>query len=145
MLSITRSKPQPHTCLKFNTMLPDTEQVNAAAAAIAKEIHSISTISGRPAHIQGATLLVDDIHGIYVPMIFCRLYAKMPLTHDDHNDQEFDDFFEELITAINEHTPEPYAVFWHEGGLWYGNESQFFDEWHTAPDTTPADTNQEPF
>jgi len=128
-------------------MLPTDEQIEAAAPLIAARIaHAITTSSllDNP-----PTLLVDDIHGIYVPLRFLKIYCDHVWTHEESeiffDDFDFDDFFVPLEMAINEHTPEPYTVFWHEGALWYGDESAFFDDWSTDPDTTPADTNQEPF
>jgi len=125
-------------------MLPTDEQMQTIAPAIAGFIQRCSTVNGKVPPSEAA-LLVDDNKGVWVPYYFCFLFTWFNLTKDDFESDESDEFFEELLTAINEHTHEPYAVFWHEGGLWYGNESHFFDERYTYHDTQPADTTQEPF
>jgi len=124
-------------------MLPTEQQVKDAAPIIAANVHKISTEPTPPHSLyqHTPTLLVDDVHGIYVPFRFCKLYTSFNIEIEGFECVDFDEFFEELLTAINEHTPDPYAVFWYEGALWYSNESEFLN----APDTTPADTNQEPF
>jgi len=127
-------------------MLPTEQEVKKKAPLIAQEIHlAFLANKWRPEHIKSAELLVDDTHGIYVPKRFCKLYAGYSIKVKDFNSGWFNAFFEELLTAINQHTPETYTVFWHEGAILYGDESAFFDEWTTDPDTTPADPNQEPF
>jgi len=121
-------------------MLPTEQQIKDAAPEIAAYIDKhFRLIKGEPC------LLVNNIHGIYVPYNFCAQYTNLQILKEHFEQDEFESMFDELLTAINEHTPEPYTVFWHEGALFYGDESAFFDEWTTDPDTTPVDPNQEPF
>jgi len=105
-------------------MLPTEQQIKDAAPIIAKNLHRIFE---NTTLFTTHTLLVDDVHGIYCAQRFTQLYA----THETFisiDEEYFHEAFEELLTAINEHTPEPYTVFWHEGGLWYGDESAFFED-----------------
>lgn len=118
-------------------MLPTEQQVKDAAPKIAAFMEANRA--------DGYSLLIADQHGIWVPYYFCSCYTQFDLKKSDFETEESDDFFQELLIAINKHTPEPYTVFWHEGALFYGDENAFFDEWTTDPDTTEPTSNNEPF